>query len=558
MHDTDHSTGTIDRTTPARSRTDDSDSVRGRIDDADGSGNGSSSSSSSSSSVRHGGDTVTPAGHTGDAASGVGRAAVPTVDEVAAAAGAASSELASTVPSTRAAWLEAVADALDGRVDELVALADEESHLGTARLTGEVARTTGQLRLFAAVLRDGAFLEVVIDHADASATPPKPELRRMLRPTGPVAVFSASNFPFAFSVAGGDTASALAAGCPVIVKAHSAHPRLSRLTAAIVTEALRSAGAPDGTFALVEGREQGTALVQHPAITAVGFTGSLAGGRALFDLASQRPAPIPFYGELGSTNPVVITEAALQGEAAGELARGLAASFTLGVGQFCTNPGLVLVPSGSGFAELVAQAAADTVAGRMLTPGIAEAYAAGTARAAGHPGVRTLLGDGTAAADSGVPTVLATTAVTVLDAPDVLLEEIFGPATLVIEVADDAELHAVLAEVGGALTATVHAAPGEDIAGLVSRLEPIAGRVLFGGWPTGVAVGWAQHHGGPWSATTSLHTSVGASAVRRFQRPIVYQDAPERVLPEALHEANPLRLPRRVDGVLELPTATRA
>ncbi|MBD8535645.1 aldehyde dehydrogenase family protein, partial [Plantibacter sp. CFBP 13570] len=188
----------------------------------------------------------------------------------------------------------------------------------------------------------------------------------------------------------------------------------------------------------------------------------------------------------------------------------------------------------------------------------AEAYAAGTARAAGHPGVRTLLGGETAAADSGVPTVLATTAATVLDAPDVLLEEIFGPATLVIEVADDAELHAVLAEVGGALTATVHAAPGEDVTGLVSRLEPIAGRVLFGGWPTGVAVGWAQHHGGPWPATTSLHTSVGASAVRRFQRPIVYQDAPERVLPEALHEANPLRLPRRVDGVLELPDAARA
>ncbi|SMQ73543.1 NADP-dependent aldehyde dehydrogenase [Plantibacter sp. VKM Ac-1784] len=541
MHDTDHSTDTIDRTeadlqgTTARTAGPDGDSDSGRT-----------------------GSSAASAAGTAGIASDADRAAVRTVDEVASAAAAAASDLASTVPSTRAAWLEAVADALDARVDELVALADEESHLGTARLTGEVARTTGQLRLFAAVLRDGAFLEVVIDHADASATPPKPELRRMLRPTGPVAVFSASNFPFAFSVAGGDTASALAAGCPVIVKAHSAHPRLSRLTAAIVVEALRSAGAPDGTFALVEGREQGTALVRHPAITAVGFTGSLAGGRALFDLASQRPAPIPFYGELGSTNPVVITETALQGEAAGELARGLAASFTLGVGQFCTNPGLVLVPSGSGFAELVAQAAADTVAGRMLTPGIAQAYAAGTTRAAGHPGVRTLLGGETAAADSGVPTVLATTAATVLDAPDVLLEEIFGPATLVIEVADDAELHAVLAEVGGALTATVHAAPGEDVTALVARLESIAGRVLFGGWPTGVAVGWAQHHGGPWPATTSLHTSVGASAVRRFQRPIVYQDAPERVLPEALHEANPLRLPRRVDGVLELPTAARA
>ncbi|WP_370582505.1 aldehyde dehydrogenase (NADP(+)) [Plantibacter sp. VKM Ac-2880] len=479
--------------------------------------------------------------------------ATMTVDEAASLAAAAAPHLAASSPSTRAAWLEAVADALDRRVTELVALADEESHLGTTRLTGEVARTTGQLRLFAAVLGDGAFLEVVIDHADAAATPPKPELRRMLRPTGPVAVFSASNFPFAFSVAGGDTASALAAGCPVIVKAHSAHPRLSRLTAEIVIEALHDAGAPEGSFALVEGRDQGTALVQHPAITAVGFTGSLAGGRALFDLASRRPAPIPFYGELGSTNPVVITAAALQGDRAAVLARGLAGSFTLGVGQFCTNPGLVLVPAGSGFAELVAEAANGTAAGRMLTPGIADAYQSGAARAAAHPGVRTLLGGDAEAPQSGVATVLATTAATVLEDPEVLLEEIFGPATLIIEYADESELHAVLAAVGGALTATVHAAPDEDVTELVSRLEPLAGRVLFGGWPTGVAVGWAQHHGGPWPATTSLHTSVGATAVRRFQRPIVYQDTPERVLPEALHESNPLRLPRRIDGVLELP-----
>lgn len=480
------------------------------------------------------------------------------VDDAARAAAAAASALAAAAPSTRAAWLEAVADALDARVPELVALADEETRLGTPRLTGEVARTTGQLRLFATVLRDGAFLEVVIDHADPTATPPKPELRRMLRPTGPVAVFSASNFPFAFSVAGGDTASALAAGCPVIVKAHSAHPRLSRLTAGIVTDALLGVGAPDGAFALVEGREQGTALVRHPAITAVGFTGSLTGGRALFDLASQRPAPIPFYGELGSTNPVVITAAALASDGGLDLARGLAGSFTLGVGQFCTNPGLVLVPAGSGFAERVAEAAADTAPGPMLTPGIAAAYAEGAARAAGHPGVRTLLGGTTAPADSGVPTVLATTAATVLDAPEVLLEEVFGPATLVIEYHDDAELSAVLSAVGGALTATVHAADGEDVTALVARLEPLAGRVLFGGWPTGVAVGWAQHHGGPWPATTSLHTSVGATAVRRFQRPIVYQDAPEQVLPEALHESNPLGVPRRVDGLSELPAPPAA
>src|SRR5690606_17008956 len=237
-------------------------------------------------------------------------------------------------------------DQLDAHVDELVAIADDETGLGETRLRGEVARTTGQLRMFAAVVTEGSYLEATIDHAVPDATPPRPDLRRLLRPLGPVAVFSASNFPFAFSVAGGDTASALAVGCPVIVKAHPGHPRLSRRTADLVAEALAGAGAPDGTFALVEGFEEGLALVDHPAITAVAFTGSLGGGRALHDRAAARPAPIPFFGELGSINPVVVTADADAARGA-ELAAGLAGSFQLGAGQFCTKPGVVFVPDGS-------------------------------------------------------------------------------------------------------------------------------------------------------------------------------------------------------------------
>ncbi|WP_159605116.1 aldehyde dehydrogenase family protein, partial [Agromyces humi] len=279
-----------------------------------------------------------------------------TTAELDRVAHAARGAFATTVASTatdRAAWLTAVADALEAASDELIPLADEESHLGAPRLTGELARTTSQLRLFASAVLEGSYLEATIDHPDATTIPPRPDLRRMLRPLGPVAVFSASNFPFAFSVAGGDTASALAAGCPVIVKGHSAHPRLSRRTAEIVAAALAAAGAPEGVFGHVVGRDAGVKLVQHPEVRAVGFTGSLHGGRALFDLASSRPDPIPFYGELSAVNPVLITAAAIDARSE-ELASGLAASFTLGAGQFCTNPGVVFVPAGSGFASRVA------------------------------------------------------------------------------------------------------------------------------------------------------------------------------------------------------------
>ncbi|SER07396.1 NADP-dependent aldehyde dehydrogenase [Arthrobacter sp. OV608] len=476
------------------------------------------------------------------------------LSELTAAATDAAKISAAASDAQRAGWLTAVADALDANAAELVEIADSETSLGTTRLTGEVARTTGQLRLFARVITEGSYLEAVIDHANPDATPPTPDLRRILRPIGPVAVFSASNFPFAFSVAGGDTASALAVGCSVIVKAHSGHLRLSERTAEIVAEALRNAGAPEGIFALVSGREVGTALVQDPAIKAVGFTGSIPGGRALFDLATSRPEPIPFYGELGSLNPVVVTEAALA-ERSATLAEGLAGSFTLGAGQFCTKPGLVFIPAGTDFAEQVAEASKGKPALGMLTSRIAEAYPDGLRSFASVQGVEVVSGtvDQDAVANGAAPVVFSTTAAMVQENPGQLLEECFGPTTMLIEYTDRAELSAVLAKVPGSLTATVHAQPGEDVSALVEQLSELAGRVLFDGWPTGVAVNWAQQHGGPYPATTSLFTSVGATAVRRFQRPVAYQDAPESVLHPALVDSNPLGIPRRVDGDLILP-----
>jgi NADP-dependent aldehyde dehydrogenase len=474
--------------------------------------------------------------------------------ELTAAATRAAKESARASDAERASWLVAVADALDENAPELVSIANEETNLGETRLTGEVARTSGQLRLFARVITEGSYLEAVIDHADPTATPPRPDLRRMLQPIGPVAVFSASNFPFAFSVAGGDTASALAVGSSVIVKAHSGHLKLSLRTAEIVAEALKAAGGPEGLFSLVSGREVGTALVQDPAIKAVGFTGSIPGGRALFDLATSRPDPIPFYGELGSLNPVVITAEALQTRSQ-QLASGLAASFTMGAGQFCTKPGLVFIPAGTDFGSDLTAAVAGAPASPMLTERIAAAYPEGLRSVATLPNVSVLSGavQQNAEADGAAPVVFSTTAANVMDHPAELLEECFGPTTMLIEYSSDEELTAVLAKVPGSLTATLHAEPGEDVAGLVDQLSALAGRVLFAGWPTGVAVNWAQQHGGPYPATTSLFTSVGATAVRRFQRPVAYQDAPEAVLHPALQEDNPLNIPRRVDGRLVLP-----
>lgn len=474
------------------------------------------------------------------------------LDALAAAAAAAAPVWRATDAATRASWLRAAADALDAHAAELVAIADEETRLGETRLRGEVTRTTGQLRLFASVVEEGSYLELTVDDADPSAAPPRPELRRILTGVGPVAVFSASNFPFAFSVAGGDTASALAAGNPVIVKAHSGHPRLSRRTADIVAAALAGAGAPEGSLGLVEGREAGNGLVRHPVIQAAGFTGSLGGGRALFDLAAGRPDPIPFYGELGSVNPVVITPAAVaaRGEA---LAQGLVGSFTLGVGQFCTKPGVVFVPAGAGFEDLVAGFVADAAGGPLLTDRITEAFPSGIAHLEADPSVAVVAQGRAAEPGAAQPIALSTDAAAVAARPTTLLEECFGPVTLLVRYASEEELHAALEAVPGSLTATLHAEPADDVTTVVDLLTRKAGRVLFAGWPTGVAVTWSQHHGGPWPATTSLHTSVGATAIRRFLRPVVFQDAPEALLPDVLRDAALERLPHRRNGVLLTP-----
>lgn len=462
---------------------------------------------------------------------------------------AAASGIERSSRADRAGWLRALAQSLELHRDELVALAHEETHLSEARLRGEVVRTAIQLRFFADVIEEGSYLEATLDSPDAALVPPRPDLRRMLRPIGPVAVFAASNFPFAFSVLGNDTASALAAGCPVVVKAHPGHPGLSRRVAELARVALLDAGAPVDAFALVEGLEAGVELVGHPLVAAVGFTGSTRGGRALFDLAAARPAPIPFYGELGSLNPVVVTRAAVESDLDG-IAAGLAGSFTRDGGQYCTKPGLVFVPEGAGFEEALRDALGTVGAQRLLTEGIGTAFADGAARLAGLDGAE-LVWRGAADGEDAPATVVATDAAALAAASGDWLQECFGPLTVLVRYRDDADLEAALGTLEGSLTASIHHAPGEDVTALADRLEGIAGRLVFNGWPTGVAIAWAQHHGGGWPATTaSVHTSVGATAIRRFLTPVAYQDAPAGVLPPELRDGNPLGIPRREDGVL--------
>lgn len=452
------------------------------------------------------------------------------------------------LPATaRATALEVVADALDANAGELVALADHETALGAPRLSGEIKRTSNQLRLFAQALREGDYLEATLDSADADSVPPRPELRRMLQPIGPVAVYAASNFPFAFSVAGGDTASALAAGCSVVVKAHEAHPHTAQATARVVAQALARAGAPDGVFGLVHGFAAGVQLVRHPAIKAAGFTGSTRGGRALFDLANARPDPIPFYGELGSVNPVLVLPgaAAERGE---EIARGFAASLTLGVGQFCTNPGLVFAPEG--LVDALAAAVRHSAGGAMLSQRIRDAYVEGT-RALAGAAERIADGGGSDAAFGAAPHLFRIGLDAFAADPDRYSEECFGPAALLVAYSDPERAIAALARLPGQLTASVHAAAGDADAAARARdaLRGIAGRIVYNAWPTGVAVAWGMQHGGPWPSTTNaLHTSVGMTALRRWLVPVTFQGWPEDLLPDELKAANPLGLPRRSDG----------
>ncbi|MDO8184990.1 aldehyde dehydrogenase family protein [Conexibacter sp. JD483] len=456
-----------------------------------------------------------------------------------------------------AALLCAIADGIEASAAALRERAQAETGLPAARLEGELARTVGQLRAFAAVAERGDLLDPIVDRADPGATPPKPDQRRANVPIGPVAVFAASNFPFAFSVAGGDTAAALAAGCPVVLKAHPAHPRTSELTAAVVAEAVAFAGAPAAWFQLLHGSGPavGQALARADAIEAVAFTGSFAGGSALARAAAERARPIPVFAEMGSLNPLLVTPAAAaaRGE---QIADGLAAAVTGSAGQLCTKPGLIALvddAAGRALAARLAQRLGEVEPAAMLTARLRDGFATAAALALGDERVETVVA---AAADrrpgAWQAPLLGAVRARALEAGDALLEELFGPAALIAWCEDAAELAALPARLPAALTGSVHGERGEPLlATLVRRLAARVGRVVVDGYPTGVAVGWATVHGGPWPATSAAATtSVGMTAALRFMRPVGYQGLADELLPPALRDANPLGLVRRLDGRL--------
>ncbi len=462
----------------------------------------------------------------------------------------------------RAAFLEAIADRIMGLGDTLIARAQAESGLPAARLQGERGRTVGQLRMFAQVVRDGHFLRATIDPAQPGRQPlPRSDLRLAKIPLGPVAVFGASNFPLAFSVAGGDTAAALAAGAPVVVKAHGAHLGTSELVGRAIQQAVADCGLPEGVFSLLigAGRQLGEALVAHPAIKAVGFTGSRQGGLALVRVANARPEPIPVYAEMSSINPVFLFPAALAARAEA-IGQGFADSLTMGAGQFCTNPGLVIAIDGPDlqrFVRAASTALAAKPAQTMLTPGIHQAYSAGTAQVDGVAGVEKVAA-GLAAGEmpnAASAALYATDAQQLLSSP-ALMEEMFGPASIVVRCRSLDEMHAVAEHLEGQLTATLQIDAGDhaEAARLLPVLERKAGRILANGFPTGVEVCQAMVHGGPFPSTSNaMFTSVGATAIDRFLRPVCYQDLPDGLRPAALQDGNPLALWRLVDGALVQP-----
>jgi NADP-dependent aldehyde dehydrogenase len=491
-----------------------------------------------------------------------GRFSLASLDDAAAAmqaAATAAEPLAGTTGEARAVFLERIADEIMALGDALIERAGLETALPAARLTGEWLRTVNQLILFAAQARDGGWVDARIDRAQPDRQPlPRPDLRRAKRPLGPVVVFGSSNFPLAFSVAGGDTASALCTGNPVVVKAHRAHPGTSELVAGAIQRAVEACGMPAGTFSMLhgEGSVIGTGLVRHPAARAVGFTGSRAAGRALFDAAASRPDPIPVFAEMSSLNPVFLLPGALA-DRGGEIAKGFVASMTLGVGQFCTKPGLVFAVTGADldrFKAVVAEAVTASAPASMLSADIRAAFehgrdAACTARGAGVIARSATAADPQQTQAGGI--VLETDADTFLASPT-LTEEVFGPFSLVVAVPSMARMEEVARRLEGQLTATLHGTP-QDLAastGLIDILVTKAGRVIVNGFPTGVEVCHAMQHGGPWPATSDARfTSVGSAALERFVRPVCYQDVPESCLPPALHDANPLGIERLIDGV---------
>ena len=460
----------------------------------------------------------------------------------------------------RADFLEAIADALLELGDALLERAGRETALPAAHLTGERGRTMGQLRLFASVAREGSWVDARIDPAQPERSPlPRPDVRRLLVPLGPAAIFGASNFPLAFSVAGGDTASALAAGCPVVVKAHPAHPGTSEMVGRAILAAAEKTGMPEGVFSMVhgQGHEIGHALVTDPRIQAVGFTGSFRGGRALWEAANQRETPIPFYAEMGSVNPVFVLPGAIRarGEA---LADGLAGSVTLGAGQFCTNPGLTLVlddADSKAWVGAVAQRLAAGPAGTAVHPGIKIAYDVALSEVTAIEHVE-VVGRSTAVGahpDTALaPTLLLTDSAAWTDNPR-LGREVYGPATVAVRCSSAAQMVDIARSLEGHLTATLLATEDElaEHRELVEVLQNKVGRLIFNGFPTGVEVCPAMHHGGPYPATTDVRsTSVGTAAIQRFARPLCWQDFPDAALPEALRDGNPLGIWRLVDGEL--------
>lgn len=479
-----------------------------------------------------------------------------TAEEVAQAAQAAHDafrEFRASSPAERASLLETIADEIDALGASFIAAASRETALPAARLEGERKRTSNQMRVFAATVRRGDYLDVRIDSAQPERMPlPRPDLRQYRVGVGPVAVFGASNFPIAFSVAGGDTASALAAGCPVVVKAHPGHMVTSELVADAMERAIARCRAPEGIFNMVYGTAAtGAALVRAPQIKAVGFTGSLAAGRALFNMAQARPEPIPVFAEMSSVNPVFLLPSALA-DSAVQIARQLAASVTFGCGQLCTNPGLVLGVRSAGFDAFLAEfsaALAQTPPQAMVSSGIRENFQQGMARLRTLSDVEALVA---VEMDGRFGGHLLKADRSVLFAGErILEEEVFGPSTVVVALDSESEFIAFAEKMRGQLTATLMASEA-DLARhvtLVDLLETKAGRLLFNSYPTGVEVSDAIVHGGPYPATTDARgTSVGSAAIERFLRPVCYQNYPETSLPAPLQDANPWNLPRLVDG----------
>ncbi|UCJ18229.1 aldehyde dehydrogenase (NADP(+)) [Pseudomonas sp. MM211] len=475
------------------------------------------------------------------------------VDAAAEAAAAAYPAYRSLPAAKRADFLDAIADELDALGDDFVATVCKETALPAGRIQGERGRTSGQMRLFANVLRRGDFFGARIDRALPDRQPlPRPDIRQYRIGLGPVAVFGASNFPLAFSTAGGDTASALAAGCPVVFKAHPGHMATTALVGAALLRAAEKTGMPKGVFNMIYGGIVGAALVKHPAIQAVGFTGSLRGGRALCDMAAARPQPIPVFAEMSSINPVILLPEALK--ARGEQVAGeLAASVVLGAGQFCTNPGLVIgirSPEFDAFLQNLTAKMTEQPAQTLLNPVGLESYGKGVAALAAHPGISHLSGAKQEGSQAR-PQLFKADVSLLLNGDERLQEEVFGPTTVVVEVADKAELLTAIKGLHGQLTATLITEPG-DLAGseeLFALLEQKVGRVLFNGYPTGVEVCDSMVHGGPYPATSDARgTSVGTLAIDRFLRPVCYQNCPDALLPDALKNANPLGIARLVDG----------